>query len=74
LQHRLDLQAREFLEEANDLNQHGRSEELRSLASSFMQHCAERVEDLSHQLHVPPKDEDGGDPEGEGSAVLGAAF
>jgi secernin len=51
LQERLDVNARELLGEAAVLRQRGAEDELRSLATSFMQHNFELFEELAASLH-----------------------
>jgi dipeptidase len=64
LQERLDEHMREFWPEAKELHRQGQTEELRRLASSFLQYNVERFEELDAMLHprtrasVAPREEE----------------
>jgi dipeptidase len=71
LQHRLDEQLHDFLDEARPLHRQGAHEPLGRLAGSFMQHSVERLEELLDTLRSRPGESTHRPPE---LTVQGANF
>jgi secernin len=66
LQEQLDELTHEFAPGADELHRRGKTEELRRLAESFMQHTCERFEDLAQSLGAGTAGEESSEAGGSG--------